>query len=71
LSTAGLSQNMFDDVASDVVPTGMPWRPRIVLGGFIDFVMAPGNAQPQVVRDEADRRHLINGLEDTVIRHGF
>ena len=63
---------MFDDRSSDVVPTDMPCRPRIELGGFMDLVMGkPGNAQPQVVRDESDRRHLISGLEDTVIRHGF
>jgi hypothetical protein len=71
LSTARPSQNMFDDLSSDVVPTDMPCRPRIELGGFMDLVMAPGNAQPQVVRDESDRRHLISGLEETVVRHGL
>jgi REP element-mobilizing transposase RayT len=44
--------------------------------GVIDFlsiyhVMARGNARQKIVRDDADRRRLIDGLEQTVVRHDW
>ncbi len=33
--------------------------------------MARGNARQKIVRDDADRRRLIAGLETTVVRHGW
>jgi hypothetical protein len=71
LSTAGFSQNALDDLSFEPVPTDMPWRSRIELGGFIDLVMAPGILQPQVIRDETDRRCLISELDDPVIRRSL
>jgi hypothetical protein len=33
--------------------------------------MARGNARQKIVRDEADRQRLIEGLEQAVIRYGW
>jgi len=33
--------------------------------------MARGNARQKIVRDDADRRRLIDGLEQSVVRHGW
>ena len=46
----------------------MPRRLRIEFEGAIYHVMARGNARQKIVRDDADRRRLIDGLEHTVIR---
>ena len=34
-------------------------------------VMARGNARQKIVRDDMDRRRLIDGLKRTVVRHGW
>ena len=49
----------------------MPRRLRIEFEGAIYHVMARGNARQKIVRDDADRRRLIDGLEHTVVRHGW
>jgi REP element-mobilizing transposase RayT len=49
----------------------MPRRLRIEYEGAIYHVMARGNARQKVVRDDADRRRLIEGLEHTVLRCGW
>jgi putative transposase len=49
----------------------MPRRLRIEFEGAIYHVMARGNARQKIVRDDADRRRLIDGLEQTVIRCGW
>jgi len=49
----------------------MPRRPRIEFEGAIDHVMARGNARLKIVRDDGDRRRLIDGLERTVVRQGW
>jgi putative transposase len=33
--------------------------------------MARGNARQKIVRDDADRRRLIDGLERSVVPHGW
>jgi len=48
----------------------MPRRVRIEFGGAADQVMARGNARQEIVRDDADRRRLIDGLEHTVVPAG-
>jgi hypothetical protein len=40
----------------------MPRRLRIEFEGAIYHVMARGNARQKIVRDDADRRRLIDGL---------
>jgi putative transposase len=49
----------------------MPRRLRIEYQGAIYHVMARGNAGQKIVRDDADRRRLIEGLEQAVVRHGW
>jgi REP element-mobilizing transposase RayT len=49
----------------------MPRRLRIEFEGAIYHVMARGNARQKIVRDDADRRRLIDGLERTVERCGW
>ncbi len=49
----------------------MPRRLRIEFEGAIYHVMARGNARQKIVRDDADRRRLISGLEQAVVRHGW
>jgi putative transposase len=49
----------------------MPRRLRIEFEGAIYHVMARGNARQKIVRDDADRRRLIEGLEHAVIRYGW
>jgi hypothetical protein len=49
----------------------MPRRLRIEFEGAIYHVMARGNARQKIVRDDADRRRLLEGLEHTVVRHGW
>src|ERR1700741_2058899 len=49
----------------------MARRLRIEFEGAIYHVMARGNARQKIVRDDADRRRLIAGLEDTVVRCGW
>ena len=49
----------------------MPRRLRIEFEGAIYHVMARGYARQKIVRDDADRRRLIDGLEHTVVRHGW
>jgi hypothetical protein len=47
----------------------MPRRLRIEFEGAIYHVMARGIARQKMVRDDADRRRLIDGLEQSVDRH--
>ena len=49
----------------------MPRRLRIEFAGAIYHVMARGNARQKIVRDDADRHQLIDGLEHTVVRHDW
>ena len=49
----------------------MPRRLRIEFEGAIYHVMVRGNARQKIVRDDADRQRLIEGLEQAVIRHGW
>jgi len=49
----------------------MPRRLRIEFEGAIYHVMSRGNARQKIVRDDADRRRLIDGLEQSVVRHGW
>ncbi len=49
----------------------MPRRLRIEFDGAIYHVMARGNARQKIVRDDADRRRLIAGLETAVVRYGW
>jgi putative transposase len=49
----------------------MSRRLRIEFDGAIYHVMARGNARQKIVRDDVDRRRLIDGLEQTVVRHGW
>ena len=37
----------------------------------LSITRGAGNARQKIVRDDADRRRLIDGLEHTVIRHGW
>ena len=53
---------------SGVIAPDMPRRLRIEFEGAIYHVMARGNARQKIVRDDADRRRLIVGLENTVVR---
>jgi putative transposase len=49
----------------------MPRRLRIEFEGAIYHVMARGNARQKIVRDDADRRRLTDGLEQAVVRYGW
>ena len=49
----------------------MARRLRIEFEGAIYHVTARGNARQKIVRDDADRRRLIAGLEHTVVRCGW
>jgi putative transposase len=49
----------------------MPRRLRIEFEGAIYHIMARGNARQKIVRDDADRRRLVDGLEQTVMRCGW
>ena len=49
----------------------MPRRLRVEFDGAIYHVMARGNARQKIVRDDADRGRLIEGLEQTVSRCGW
>src|SRR5271155_274573 len=49
----------------------MPRRLRVEFEGAIYHVMARGNARQKIVRDDADRGRLIDGLEQSVVRHGW
>src|SRR5262245_14889484 len=49
----------------------MPRRLRIGFEGAISHVMARGNARQKIVRDDADRRRLIDSLERAVVRYGW
>ena len=49
----------------------MPRRLRIEFEGAIYHVMTRGNARQKIVLDDADRRRLIDGLEQSVVRHGW
>jgi putative transposase len=49
----------------------MSRRLRIEFEGAIYHVMARGNGRQKIVRDDTDRRRLIDGLEQTVVRHGW
>ncbi len=49
----------------------MPRRLRIEFEGAIYHVMARGNARQKIVRDDADRRRLIDSLQRAVVRHGW
>ena len=49
----------------------MSRRLRIEYEGAIYHVMARGNARQKIVRDESDRRRLVEGLEHTVVRSGW
>jgi REP element-mobilizing transposase RayT len=56
---------------ADVWVLGMPRRRRIEFEGAIYHVTARGNARQRIVRDDADRRRLIGGLEHAVVRYGW
>src|SRR5271166_5362435 len=47
-------------------PVEMPRRLRIEFEGATYHMMARGNARQKIVRDDADRRRLIEGLEHAV-----
>jgi len=49
----------------------MPRRLRIEFEGAIHHVMARGSARQKSVRDDADRRRLIAGLETAVVCYGW
>ena len=49
----------------------MSRRLRIEFEGAIYHVMARGNARQKIVRDDADRRRLIDSLERAVVRYGW
>src|SRR5436305_6252942 len=49
----------------------MPRRLRIEFEGAIYHIMARGNARQKIVRDDVDRRRLVDGLEHTVLRWGW
>jgi REP element-mobilizing transposase RayT len=49
----------------------MSRRLRIEFEGAIYHVMARGHGRQKIVRDEADRQRLVQGLEHTVIRSGW
>jgi REP element-mobilizing transposase RayT len=49
----------------------MPRRLRIEFEDAIYHVMARGNARQKIVRDDADRRRLIEGLEQAAVRYGW
>ena len=49
----------------------MARRLRIEFEGAIYHVTARGNARQKIVRDDADRRRLITGLEHNVVRCGW
>jgi REP element-mobilizing transposase RayT len=49
----------------------MPRRLRIEFEGAIYHVMARGNARQKIVRDDADRRRLVDSLESAVVRYGW
>src|SRR3954469_19092121 len=49
----------------------MPRRLRIEFEGAIYHVMARGDARQKIVRDDADRQRLVQGLEQTVVRCGW
>jgi hypothetical protein len=49
----------------------MPGRLRIEFEEAIDHAMARRNARQKIVCDDADRRRLIDGLEQTVVRSGW
>ena len=49
----------------------MPRRLRIEFEGAIYHVMARGTGRQNIVRDDEDRRRLIDGLERSVVRHGW
>jgi hypothetical protein len=49
----------------------MPRRLRIEYEGAIYQVMARGNARRDIVRDDYDRRRLLNDLERAVVRSGW
>jgi hypothetical protein len=51
----------------DLLPSSMPRRSRIDFEEAIDHAMARRNARQKIVRDDADRRWLIDGLEQTVV----
>jgi hypothetical protein len=46
----------------------MPRGLRIEFEEAIDHVMARRDARQKIVRDDADRRRLIHGVEQTVVR---
>ena len=49
----------------------MSRRLRIEFEGAIYHVMARGNDRQRIVREDADRQRLIEGLEQAVIRYGW
>jgi putative transposase len=49
----------------------MPRRLRIEFEGAIYHVMARANARQRIVRDEAPRQRLIEGLKQAVVRCGW
>ena len=51
--------------------SAMARRLRIEFEGATYHVMARGNARQKIVRDHADRRRLVDGLERTVSRTGW
>jgi hypothetical protein len=56
---------------SSVNPLDMPRRLRIDFDGAIDHVTMQGNARQKIGSDDANRRRLVMGLENTVVRHGW
>ena len=49
----------------------MPRRLQVEFEVAIYHAMARRNARQKIVRDDADRRRLIDGLEQTVVRSGW
>jgi hypothetical protein len=49
----------------------LPRRLRIEFEGATYHLMARGNAQQQIIRDDAGRRRLNEGLGHAVIRYGW
>ena len=62
---------LLDNRSRGVSSSDMPRRLRVEFEGAIYHVMARGNARQKIVRDDADRGRLIDGLEQTVIGRGW
>ena len=59
-----------DGCSPDVLPSSVPIRLRIEFEEAIDHAKAQHNARRKIVREDADRRRPIDGLEQTVVHLG-